>query len=197
MHSVQTAWLADRQNQRDFTGGWPAAKFHLYSWALSAHCLAQHSPQLTLVADSAAADLLVGQMQLPHSRVDLALDTFDNPFPKLWVLKKTLAYARQPGPFVHVYSDAYLFDPLPPELAQAPLFAQNLEFDHPYYMEAGQWVSHQFADAHKDNLMNRLGLTGRCGLYWYAGRHQASILASTDQLGTQVAQLIAKNRQIA
>jgi DNA-binding CsgD family transcriptional regulator len=142
MHFVQTAWLADRQNQRDFTGGWPAAKFHLYSWALSAHCLARHSPQLTLVADSAAADLLVGQMQLPYSRVDLALDTFDNPFPLLWVLKKNLAYARQPGPFAHVDSDAYLFY----ALSQAPLFAQNLEFDHPYYLEAGAWVGQQFND---------------------------------------------------
>jgi hypothetical protein len=40
MHAAQTAWLADRQNRPDFTGGWLAAKFHLYSWALSAHCLA-------------------------------------------------------------------------------------------------------------------------------------------------------------
>jgi hypothetical protein len=40
MHSAQTAWLADQQNQRDFTGGWLAARFHLYSWALSAHGLA-------------------------------------------------------------------------------------------------------------------------------------------------------------
>jgi hypothetical protein len=146
LHAAQTAWLTNHQNQRDFTGGWPAAKFHLYSWALSAHCLARHSPQLTLVADSATADLLVGQLQLPYTRVDLALDTFDNPFPLVWVLKKTLAYARQPGPFVHVDSDAYLFDPLPPELAQAPLFAQNLEFDHPYYLEAGRWMTEQFTD---------------------------------------------------
>jgi hypothetical protein len=146
MHSAQTAWLADRQNQRDYTGGWPSAKFHVYSWALSAHCLALHYLGRTLVADAQAADLLMGQMQLPYTRVDLALDRFHNPFPLVWVLKKTLAYARQPGPFVHVDSDAYLFGPLPPVLAEAPLFAQNLEFDHPYYLEAGEWVSQQFAD---------------------------------------------------
>ena len=81
MHAAQTAWLADRQNQADFTGGWPSAKFHLYSWALSLHCLARHYPQRTLVADSAAADLLVGRLGLPHSRVDLALAS---PTPSPW-----------------------------------------------------------------------------------------------------------------
>jgi hypothetical protein len=40
MHAAQTAWLANRQNRPDLTGGWLAAKFHLYSWALSAHGLA-------------------------------------------------------------------------------------------------------------------------------------------------------------
>jgi hypothetical protein len=143
--AAQTAWLADRQNRPDLTGGWLAARFHLYSWALSAHGLARHNPLLTLVADSAAADLLAGQLQLPYNQVDLALDTFDNPFPKLWVLKKTLAYARQPGPFVHLDSDAYLFAPLPAELLEAPLFAQNLEFDHPYYVEAGEWLASTWA----------------------------------------------------
>ena len=59
------------------------------------------------------------------------------------MLKKTLAYARQTGPFVHVDSDAYLFDPLPPALAEAPLLAQNLEYDHPYYVQAGQWIGRQ------------------------------------------------------
>jgi hypothetical protein len=44
MHAAQTAWLANRQNQRDFTGGWPAAKFHLFSWALIMHGLARHNP---------------------------------------------------------------------------------------------------------------------------------------------------------
>jgi hypothetical protein len=136
MHSAQTAWLADQQNQRDFTGGWLAAKFHLYSWALSVHCLIDKYASRTLVADSAAADLLIGQMGLPYDKVDLALDNFENPFPAIWVLKKTLAYARQPGPFVHLDSDAYLFAPLLAELVEAPLIAQNQEFDHPYYLAA-------------------------------------------------------------
>ncbi len=183
MHAAQTAWLTDHQNQRDFTGGWPAAKFHLYSWALSSHCLARHYPQCTLVADTAAADLLVGQMQLPYTCVDLALDTFDNPFPKLWVLKKTLAYARQPGPFAHVDSDAYLFAPLPLELAQAPLFAQNLEYDHPYYLEAQkdidrdwlvrpEWVS--VKPGEKLWAFNA-GLVGGLHYQFYAEYHAAAL----------------------
>jgi DNA-binding CsgD family transcriptional regulator len=53
-------------------------------------------------------------------------------------------------------------------------------------------VSPRTIDAHKDSLMDKLGLSGRCELYWYAGLHQASILASTERLGTPVAKYIAK-----
>jgi hypothetical protein len=145
MHASQTAWLSNQQNLPDFAGGWLAAKFHLHSWALSVHCLTDKYASRTLVADSAAADLLIGQMGLPYDKVDLVLDNFENPFPAIWVLKKTLAYARQSAPFVHIDGDAYLFDPLPPELADAPLFAQNLEYDHPYYIEAQKEIDQNWS----------------------------------------------------
>gem|GEM_PF-1948653 len=51
-------------------------------------------------------------------------------------MRKLHTYALQTEAFVHLDGDAYLFAPLPVSLTEAPLLAQNLEYDHPYYLDA-------------------------------------------------------------
>jgi hypothetical protein len=131
----QSCWLSDNPN-----GGWLSTKFHLMGWALSAFSIQKHQSAPHLITNQQGADLLLGQLQLPYTNVSLALQTFQNPYPHCWVLKKLLAYSLQDEPFVHIDGDAFLFEPLPSHLLAAPLVAQNYEYNHPYYLNAFQEV---------------------------------------------------------
>lgn len=107
---------------------WHSEVTHLLSWALSVAEASRHYPMTCLYTDSAGAELLVDQLKLPFRRVDLALDALDSEDDvEWWVLGKLSAYAAQTEPFVHLDSDVILWKPLPPDVTQAAVFAQNPE----------------------------------------------------------------------
>ena len=128
---LQSFWL-----NKNLSGGWLSAKFHLMGWALSSFSIHKHQSSPHLITTEQGADLLLGQLQLPYASVSLAFQTFQNPYPDYWVLKKLLAYSLQDAPFLHIDGDAFLFKPLPSQLFTAPLVAQNYEYNHPYYLHA-------------------------------------------------------------
>lgn len=64
---------------------------------------------------------------LEFSAVSLDLEELRETDPGWWAAGKLLAYARQRQPFIHIDSDVYLWKPLPLDVAEAPVFAQNPE----------------------------------------------------------------------
>lgn len=140
--AIQSCWLSE--NRKEWAAGWLSLKFHLMSWALSGQTLSKFFSQIALVADDASGELLINQLKLPYTESHSNLQDFQNPFPDFWVLKKLHSYALQNEPFLHLDSDAYLFNSLPPTLLSAPLFAQNYEYDHPCYADSYQAVITNF-----------------------------------------------------
>jgi hypothetical protein len=136
---LQTFWTTD-----DPAAGWFSEEFHAYSWALSAHSLATHAGGAVLHTTARGADWLLGELDLPYTEVVLSQESYQPPHAEAWVMRKLRTYALQTEAFVHLDGDAYLFAPLPASLTEAPLLAQNLEYDHPYYLDAVHTVADGF-----------------------------------------------------
>jgi hypothetical protein len=136
---LQTFWTT-----HDPAGGWLSEEFHAYSWALSAHSLATHAGGAVLHTTTRGADWLLGELDLPYRAVELSQEGYQPPHAEAWVMRKLHTYALQTEAFVHLDGDAYLFAPLPVSLTEAPLLAQNLEYDHPYYLNAVRTVADGF-----------------------------------------------------
>ena len=140
MIATQVLWTTDNNVISTPTGGWPTLKFHLLSWVLSFHQLSKYYPSTTLITDTYGSHILIDLLKLPYNSVSTILQTYDIPYPKLWVLKKIHSFANQNQPFINVDSDAYLFKPLSDSFSKADLIAQNSEFNHPYYTDTAEAV---------------------------------------------------------
>ncbi len=103
-------------------------KYFLLSWVLSVGLGKRHYSETVLVADSEAVDLLVNRLGLSFSQVNLTLDQLADQDPIWWATGKFIAYLEQEQPFIHLESDAFLWQRLPDELTDADLFAQNPEY---------------------------------------------------------------------
>ncbi len=66
----------------DLKCGFPHAKFHLMSWALSSMQLRKFYPHLSLYTDDFGKELLVDRLHLPYTAVHLDLEGLDFGFPK-------------------------------------------------------------------------------------------------------------------
>jgi hypothetical protein len=137
LQPVQTFWIEDQQR-------WLSDKFSFISNALSAHMLKSKFGKATLYTDTQGADLLIGKLDLPYTDVVLSLNNWKDEFGDVWVLKKMMTYSQQSTPFIHVDSDAYLFAELSEVEHNAEILAQNMEFDHPYYLEAVNGIKTNF-----------------------------------------------------
>ncbi|TGE13966.1 DUF6734 family protein [Hymenobacter elongatus] len=135
MKIVQSLWMAPSKGaaieESRVKGGWLSEKYHHYSMALSACLLRQWYPELELVTDQAGAELLIDQLQLPYSGVNVCLDQL-NQFPEgLWSLPKLHAYSLQQSPFLHVDGDVFTWTPFKTEqLGNNFLLVQSPEVDH-------------------------------------------------------------------
>lgn len=116
-----------------FKGGWFEKQYYYMSWALSCLQFRQYYEQVELVTDSYGKQILVDALQLPYTSVRVELDQLNDYHPDLWALGKTIAYRLQEEPFIHADGDVYLYERLPAALEAAPLIAQHLEADFPYY----------------------------------------------------------------
>jgi hypothetical protein len=150
MKIVQSFWSkpflhADADENARFKGGWLHQRYHLYSWALSCCSFGQFYKQVELVTDTPGKALLIDLLELPYTKVTVALDDLQDYPTRLWALGKLKAYALQDEPFLHADSDVYIWKKIPEEVTAADVFAQNEEIDFPRYMEVFEVIRQQFA----------------------------------------------------
>jgi hypothetical protein len=109
---------------------WHSPMHHLLAWGLSLSCARRHYPDTMLVTDSAGKKLLVDSLGLEFAEVSTELDRLRDADPGWWALGKLIAYSIQDRPFIHIDTDVFLWKPLPPEAAEAPVLAQCPEYFH-------------------------------------------------------------------
>lgn len=132
MKIIQSCWFNDVTK---LDGGWLSTKYHLMSWCLSSISYKRFYPELSLITDFLGKEILIDQLGLPYNNYSIEHEYSKPIIQNLWVLRKIHAYSIQTEPFIHVDGDTYLFKPFDDNLINSPLIAQNLEFDHPYYVK--------------------------------------------------------------
>ena len=133
MRIVQTFWTAGH-NPLEYGFGWPHAEYNLMSWALSCLSLREHYDEVVLYTDSAGKRILIDELHLPYTDVQVVFDDFPC-LPQHWALAKIKTYSLQTKPFLHVDGDIFVPHPLPEEVLAAPLIAQNREIGTVYYRQ--------------------------------------------------------------
>lgn len=132
MRIIQSFWS---QGQDDITHtrfGWIGPQYNWLSWILSANQLSKFY-EVELYTDQKGYNLLIGQLQLPYSKVHVVLDELNHYHKDLWAIPKIKAYSLQQAPFLHVDGDVFIWEKFPDELMQAGLITQNLESTTLYY----------------------------------------------------------------
>jgi hypothetical protein len=129
----QTFWSCNNKDLLTEGFGWMAPEYNLMSWALSCLHLKKYYPELQLYADGNSARILIDELKLPYAELHCDLDRLNGYPPYLWALPKLYAYSVQDSPFLSIDGDAYLWEPLGPDLLKGELIAQNLEADPNFY----------------------------------------------------------------
>jgi len=127
MRAVWSFWSAPYRGY--YHRLWFSERHHLLSWILSVRSAARHYSDTWLFTDNAGARVLVDALGLPFRHVDLRLEELHERShdSQWWVLGKLMTYAAQTTPFLHLDSDVFLWKPLPADVTDAPIFAQNPE----------------------------------------------------------------------
>ena len=125
MRAVWSFWSAPFEAYQHSV--WNSPRHHLLSWVLSVESARRHYPDTALITDDRGAAMLVDELRLPFRTVTRALNALAKSNVDWWALGKLHAYAAQSGPFVHIDSDVYLWQPLPERVAAGPVFCQNPE----------------------------------------------------------------------
>ncbi len=114
-------------------GGWLDQPHFLMSWALS--CLRSKTfySDVELVTDQVGKRLLIDTLQLPYTKVHVALDKLEAYHQDLWAIGKIYTYALQNEPFLHIDSDVFIWEKFDERISSAALVAQNLEYDLKFY----------------------------------------------------------------
>ena len=131
MRIVQTFWTAGH-NPLEYGFGWPHAEYNLMSWTLSCLSLREHYDEVVLYTDTAGKRILIDELHLPYTDVQVVFDDFPC-LPQHWALAKIKTYSLQTKPFLHVDGDIYVPHPLPEEVLTKQLIAQNREIATDYY----------------------------------------------------------------
>jgi hypothetical protein len=175
MEILQTFWTGPtsvkKENILSIKAGWLSCEYHWMSWALS--CLQAKSVfgSVNLVTDKAGKEILVDLLQLPYTTVSTALEgTLDHYLPSLWALAKIHTYSIQTDPFLHLDGDVYLWQKPDAYLLNAPLIAQNLDKNLPFYADILNQINYHLSFIpesfsrknfeHKDVYASNAGLLG-------------------------------------
>jgi len=133
MRIVQTFWTAGRDPLK-YSFGWTHPEYNLMSWALSCLSLREHYDEVALYTDQEGYDVLINKLHLPYTEVNVVYDK-NLCLPQHWAYAKIKTYSMQTKPFIHVDGDVYLPKPIPEDIANAPLIAQNREIGTIYYKQ--------------------------------------------------------------
>ncbi len=126
MRAIWSFWSRPYESSRG--NAWYTPLHHLLGWGLSLSCARRHYPDTLLVTDRFGKKLLVDTLGLEFSAVSTELEVLKDADPDWWALGKLLAYSIQDAPFIHIDADVFLWKPLPPDVASAPVFAQCPEY---------------------------------------------------------------------
>ncbi|WP_353484635.1 DUF6734 family protein [Haliscomenobacter sp.] len=137
MKPVHLFWTPKNCNLSFLQMGWLHLRYHLFSWVLSAHSIRKFYPQLELITDDFGAEILVNELQLPYTHVRKDYQGLDLGYPdRIWATKKMYGYTLHDEPFINFDEDVFLWEALPKAMFEAPLCAQNIEVEVPFYWSA-------------------------------------------------------------
>jgi hypothetical protein len=200
MQIVQTYWSLPTKNNDKHenngrgSGGWLSERTHAMSWALSCLKCRQFYPNIDLYTDKAGREWIIDELQLPYSNVYEELDSLNHYDSHLWALPKIYTYSKQNKPFLHIDSDAYIWEPFRGDLTNSGLFVQNLEINYPYYKaplfhmaEHFEYIPDIFKDVLSD-IKNRPIISVNAGII---GGNDTEFFKI---YGSQVFDLIDRNR---
>lgn len=131
MRFIQTFWTSGR-DPKTHSFGWPSPEFNIISWVLSCLSIRKHYDNLELYTDKEGYSLLIGELNLPYTRVHLIYNE-RLCLAKNWAYAKIKTYSLQDRPFLHIDGDFYLPHPLRNSILTAPIVAQNRELGASYY----------------------------------------------------------------
>jgi hypothetical protein len=144
MRAVWSFWSHPYQLRSGRT--WYSPLHHLLAWGLSFRAAQRHYPETVLITDTPGKKLLAENLGLPFTYVSTELDRLADADPNWWALGKLVAYSLQDEPFVHLDTDVFLWQPLPPRLVSAPVFAQCPEY-FPHHARRSAAIENSFAAA--------------------------------------------------
>jgi len=130
---IQTLFLPGNDNPLSNTLGFLSPEFNWMSWALSCLQLEEIYGEVELYTNKAGKEVLIDQLKLPYSSVNVVLDDIDFP-ESLWAYPKLYTYSLQKKPFFHIDGDVFIWEKLKPR-SDAKLIAQNIENTDNYYRE--------------------------------------------------------------
>ena len=154
MRIVQTFWTAG-QDPLKHAFGWLHPEYNLMSWALSCLSLREHYDEVALYTDSEGKRILIDELHLPYTEVNVVFDDFLC-LPQHWALAKIKTYSLQTKPFLHVDGDVYVSQPFSEEILTAPLVAQNREIGTIYYRRMMERILSHPTIVISDNIKKRL-----------------------------------------
>lgn len=149
MKIVQTYWTKPMYQKTGelynrIQGGWPSLKHALCAMAYSCLSLKKFYPNIELTTDSLGYKLLIEELALPYSKIDLSLNDFDAD-PNLWALAKVYSYSIQQEPFIHVDNDIFIWEKFPNNIEKATLCCQNIEQLSNDYIEGMRLVKNHIS----------------------------------------------------
>ena len=150
MKIVQSYWSKPTHKTKGINtydrnaGGWIERKYNLMSWALSCLQFREFYDEVQLVTDEAGKSLLIDELALPYTDVQLELDSLNDYNEDLWILGKLHTYAIQKEPFIHADGDIFIWDKLGVEIESSPLISQHLEHNYPYYKDIIEEIEDNF-----------------------------------------------------
>ncbi len=155
MHKiVQSLWLGDSSLQKNSVssfinrdgGGWLSKKYYYCSLAYSFSKAHEIYPNIELVANGYAQDLLLEKLGLQYTSVKELPNISNEIKCGLWAYPKLIAYQLQTTPFFHIDNDVFLWSALPERMTNAHLAVQNLEVPISVYRSGIKLIKEYFPE---------------------------------------------------
>lgn len=150
MKIIQSLWVKPSLKKANFNnsdrnkGGWLDKKYNYMSWALSCLQFKKYYNDVELITDKLGYDLLINKLELPYTKVDVALDVLNDYHPDLWALGKIYAYSIQNEPFIHADGDIFIYEKFDDSFEKSALVAQNIEKGFAYYEDVFTPIEQNF-----------------------------------------------------